>query len=62
MVLVCIIILGLLLNTVYLYGSALAGKGRNVFQFGILSFHESIDFTETTVHMSIIILHSKSKK
>lgn len=52
-VLLCIIILGLLLNTVYLYDSELAGKCRNVFHFGILSFHWSIDFTETTVHMSL---------
>lgn len=50
-VLLCIIVLGLLLNTVYLYDSALAGKCRNAFQFGILSFHWSIDFPETTVHM-----------
>lgn len=50
-VLLCVIILGLLLNTVYLYDFALAGKWRNVFEFGIFSFQWSIDFTETTVHM-----------
>lgn len=52
-VLLCIITLGLLLNTVYLCDSALAGECRNIFQFGILSFLRSIDFTETTVHMSL---------
>lgn len=52
-VLLCIITLGLLLSTVYLYDSALAGKCRNVFQFGIFSFYWSIDFTKSTVDMSL---------
>lgn len=57
--LLCIIFLGWLLNIVYLCDSGLAGKFRNVFQLGKLSFHRSVDSPKTTVHT--ILYHPSFK-